>query len=418
MKNENDVVVTGLGIVSPIGIGLEAFNQSLHDRKSGVKLRESFAESDWPFRIGGIIDDYDPKQYVKPRKSLKLMCREIQFGFGAAQLALADAKLESDAIDPERAGVVCGSDSFYCDPDSITDSYKRGDEIVTDVSDWIELAMKSIEPLWMLKYLPNMIASHIAISIDARGPNNSIMQGDASGLLALIEAADVIRRGWADVMITGGTGSKINPTYLAYHGTDNLAKPGEDPTTACRPFDKNRTGTVCAEGAGMIVLERRSHAENRGAEIYGSLGAFDYGHSLSDKEKQIQLVAQKIDGVISKAGLTKDDISHVNSYASGEVEADEIAAQGIQSALGQVGVTAYKSHFGDIGPAGATIETCAMLHALKSNVIPGTINYETPDENCPVNVISEHLEQEQQAAIKLSSSVTGQKVAVLFEAES
>lgn len=417
MNNENDVVVTGLGVVSPVGVGLEAFSKSLINQKSGIKQRELFQGTSWPFRIGGIIEDYDPKLYVKPRKSMKLMCREIQFGFGAAQMAIEDSALDFEQIDSTRVGVVCGSDTFYCDPSSITDSYIGEDQSIKDVSTWISRAMKTIEPLWMLKYLPNMIASHIAISIDAQGPNNSIIQGDASGVLALVEAADVIRRGWTDVMITGGTGSKINPTYLSYHGIKELADPGDDPATACRPFDKDRRGTVGGEGAGMIVLERRRHAEARGAKIYATLSSFDYGFATTDQESQIELLSKKIEGAIEKSHLDRSDISHVNSYASGEIENDRIVAQAIHRTLNGIGVTAYKGHFGNLGPAGAIIETCAMLQSLKDDLVPATINCTDTDPECPVNVITENLNARQTAALKLSNSNTGQQVAALFRAE-
>ena len=417
MQNKDDVVVSGLGVVSPIGVGLNAFNESLLQRKSGIRNREVYADTKWPFRIGGIVEDFEPKQHIKPRKSMKLMCREIQFGFGAAQLAIADAGLDFESTDSTRVGVVCGSDTFYCDPSSIADSYWLEGKTITDVSEWIERAMKTIEPLWMLKYLPNMIASHIAISIDAQGPNNSIIQGDASGLLALIEAADVIRRGWADVMICGGTGSKINPTYLAYHGIDDLAEPGDDPATACRPFDRDRRGTVGGEGAGMIVLERRSHAESRGADLYGALRAFDYGHARPNRDSQVGLLVRKIQGVMQKAGISSEQVSHVNSDASGEKENDRIVAEAIDGSLGNVGVTAYKGNFGNLGPAGATIETCALLSSLKTNRIPATINCDSIAPDCPVRVLTENVEAEQQFAIKLSHSDTGQQVAALFESE-
>ncbi|MEC9092905.1 MAG: beta-ketoacyl synthase N-terminal-like domain-containing protein, partial [Planctomycetota bacterium] len=302
-------------------------------------------------------------------------------------------------------------------PSSIKESYWHQEKAITDVSEWTEYAMNRIEPLWMLKYLPNMIASHIAISIDAQGPNNSIIQGDASGLLALIEAADVIRRGWADVMVTGGTGSQINSTFLCYHGIDNLAEPGDDPAKACRPFDQERTGTVGGEGAGMIVIEKRSHAEARGAEIYGSLDSFDYGYAKPEKDAQINLLKSKINRVIEKSGLDREQVSHVNSQASGERVHDEIVAQAIEQTLGSASVSAYKGNFGNLGPAGPVIETCAMLQALKTNVLPATINCDSPDANCPVNVVTENLHGEQVAAIKLSGSKAGQQVAALFKAE-
>lgn len=416
MKNTNEVVVTGLGMVCPIGVGLDSFVNSMLQGQSGVRVRPEFAETDWPFRIGAIVDDYDPRHYVKPRKSLKLMCREIQFGFGAARLAIEDAGIDFETVDPERVGVVCGSDNFYCDPASIRDSYISGEATITDLSRWIENAMKSIEPLWMLKYLPNMIASHIAISIDARGPNNSLMSGDASGVLSVIEAADAIRRGWADVMLAGGTGSKINPTYLAYHGIDHLAEPDEDPTRSCRPFDKNRTGSVAGEGAGMILLERRSHAEARGAKIYGTLAAADFGFGGVTPESRIQSFAARIERTIHRAGKTTNEITHLNSHGSGHIQQDAILAKAIANVLPQVPVTAYQSFFGNMGPAGATIELCSMLYSLGHSTVPQTINHEQADDECPVQVLTENWHQPQTAAIKTAESDTGQQVAVLFTA--
>ena len=416
MKNENDVVITGLGIVSPIGIGLSAFQDSLFSGVSGIKERTEFAGSNWPFRIAGTINDYEPKQYVKPRKSMKLMCREIQFGFGAATMAVSDAQLDTETVVSERFGVVCGTDTFYAAPSSLSDSFWNEDRSHREVSQWIPQAMKKIEPLWMLKSLPNMTASHVAIAMDARGPNNSLIHGDASGLLALVEAADVIRRDWADVMLVGGTGSKINPTYLAYHGVDDLVQHDSDPKPACRPFDQNRGGTVGAEGAGMIVLEKRKHAEARSARIYATVGGSDYGYCPPDQpDQQIEFQAMKISQAIERAGLSKDQISHVNSHASGEIEVDRVAACSIQAALGNVDVVAYKGFFGNAGPAGGILESCISINALHEDALPATLNCDSVAPDCPVSVLKENRKETQTAAVKTTTSDTGQMVAVVFE---
>lgn len=417
MKSADDIVITGLGMVSPIGVGIDDFTEALVQGQSGIKERELFADTQWPFRIGGIVDNFEPKKYVKPRKSLKLMCREIQFGFGASQLAIEDAQIDFEQVDSTRVGIICGTDTFYCDPSSIADSYWSGESTIQELSPWIERAMKSIEPLWMLKYLPNMIASHIAIAINAQGPNNSIIQGDASGLLALVEAADVIRRGWADVMVTGGTGSKINPTYLAYHGISHLAQPADDLTQTCRPFDQDRQGSVGGEGAGMVILERRSHAEKRNARIYGKLSSFDYGYAKPEQETLFKMLAHRIERVIQKSGVSKDQISHVNSYASGEMENDQVNAAGIRETLGDVPVTAYQGHYGNLGPADGMIGSCASLKSFQTKVVAPTINCQSQDEACPVNVVTEPLQEKQTAAIQLAASNTGQQIAVLYESE-
>lgn len=417
MKNDNDIVFTGLGVVSPSGIGISSLMDSLINEKSGIQLRDEFAESEWPFRIGGMIKGFEGKKFIKPRKNLKLMCREIQFGFAAATMAIEDAGLDLDAHDSSRLGVVCGTDTFYADPSSLMDSFYTEDGSVPPISEWTVRAMKTIEPLWMLKYLPNMTAAHVAIFLDAQGPNNSIIQRDASGLLAMVEAADAIRRGWADTMVIGGTGSKIHPTFLSYHGTDWLAHPGDDPATACKPFDKQRSGTVASEGAGMILIERRKTADARGAKIYGKLSSFDYGCCNSDEDSQIEFLTKKINGAIQKAGIEKSQVTHVNSHGSAEILSDRIEAKAINNALGDVDVVAFKGNFGNMGPAGGIIESAVSLRALSENRLPGTMNYREPDAECPVNVQAEASDAEQKAAIKISISNTGQMVAVLMEAE-
>lgn len=417
MKNDNDIVFTGLGVVSPSGIGISSLMESLFNNQSGIQLRDEFAESEWPFRIGGIINGFEGKNFIKPRKNLKLMCREIQFGFAAATMAIEDSGLDLESHDSSRLGVVCGTDTFYADPSSLLDSFYTEDGSVPPISEWTVRAMRTIEPLWMLKYLPNMTAAHVAIFLDAQGPNNSIIQRDASGLLAMVEAADAIRRGWADTMVIGGTGSKIHPTFLSYHGTDWLADPGDDPTTASRPFDKQRSGTVASEGAGMILIERRKTAEARGAKIYGKLASFDYGWCNSDEDSQIEFLTKKINGAIEKAGIDKSQITHVNSHGSAEILSDRIESKAIHNALGDVDVVAFKGNFGNMGPAGGIIESAVTLKALYDNRLPGSMNYTTPDSDCPVNVLTASSDTEQTAAIKISLSNTGQMVVVLLEAE-
>lgn len=417
MKNENDIVFTGLGVVSPSGIGIDSLMESLFEGKSGIQLRDEFADSEWPFRIGGIVNGFEGKKFIKPRKNMKLMCREIQFGFAAATMAIEDAGLDLESHDSARIGVVCGTDTFYADPSSLHDSFFTEDNSIPPISEWTVRAMKTIEPLWMLKYLPNMTAAHVAIFLDAQGPNNSIIQRDASGLLAMVEAADAIRRGWADTMVVGGTGSKIHPTFLSYHGTDWLADPGDDPTTASKPFDQNRSGTVASEGAGMIVIERRKTAEARGANIYGKLAGFDYGCNNFDEASQTEFLAKKINGAIEKSGIEKSRVTHVNSHGSAEILSDRIEANAINRALGDVDVVAFKGNFGNMGPAGGIIESAVSLKALRDNQLPGTMNFSTPDEGCPVKVQTTTNNAEQTAAVKISLSNTGQMVAVLMEAE-
>ena len=215
MSQDREIVITGVGVVSPIGIGREAYWESLLAGRSGVAPLSRVQDSDLPVKFGGEVKDFDGKKYVKPRKSLKVMCREIQTGYSASLLALDDAGLEQGDVESERMGVVLGSEMFYCELDELADAYRKcviDGQIHAEL--WGEGAMSDLYPLWMLKYLPNMVACHIGISHDARGPNNTITLGEASSLLAISEATRIIERGHADVMIAGGAGNRLNLTGM------------------------------------------------------------------------------------------------------------------------------------------------------------------------------------------------------------
>ena len=261
MSGSRDIVITGIGIVSPIGIGSEPFWEALATGTSGIRPVDLFDASSLKVKFGGQIPDFDPKLYVRPRKSLKVMSREIQLGFAAADLAIQDAGITEWSLDPERFGVVFGNDMIYADLEDLETTYRRSRvDGQFDFQAWSEAIHEEVHPLWLLKHLPNMTASHIAIAHDARGPNNSIVLGDVSGLLGLAEAASVIARGWADVMLVGGTGCRLHPTALVAPGDSLLSHRADDFTKACRPFDRDRDGLVNGEGAGTIVIESRAHA--------------------------------------------------------------------------------------------------------------------------------------------------------------
>ena len=205
MDANDQVVITGLGVVSPIGVGNQAFRQSLLDGRSGVRRIPLPGGNDLPPSIGGYIPDFDVKDRVRPRKALKVMSRDIQMAFAAADLAVQEACILRSGIEPERLGIVFGTDLIPCELDEIAPAV-RGCLIdgEFDFRRWGRRAMADLYPLWLLKYLPNMPACHIGIALDAQGPNNTLTLGEISGLCAVAEAVRVIQRGQADVMICGG----------------------------------------------------------------------------------------------------------------------------------------------------------------------------------------------------------------------
>jgi 3-oxoacyl-[acyl-carrier-protein] synthase II len=420
MVQNCEVVITGIGVVSPIGIGKQAYWDAMLNGRSGIAPL-SFAEgTDFPVKFGGEIRDFDAKQFVKPRKSLKVMCREIQAGYSAAMLAIQDAGITKGALDPDRYGVVLGSEMFYCDLAEVADAYRKcivDGQLQTER--WGERAMSDLYPLWMLKYLPNMVACHLAIAEDARGPNNTITLDEVSSLLALQEAVQVIQRGAADAMLTGGTGTRVNLTRILYRGDSRWSHRHDAPAAACRPFDADRDGGVIGEGAAAFLLERREHAEARGATILARVLACSagFGRKANAYYPTRDAVEISLRHALDQAGLAPGDIGHVNAQGSSMPDPDRVEAQAIRNVLGDCAVTAPRSFFGCLGSGSGAVEMVASVQALAEGVVPPTLNFETPDPECPVNVIhGDPQPVERPFAMLLNQAETGQAVAAILAA--
>lgn len=381
---------------------------------------EGIQGTDLPVQFGGKVKDFDGKQYVKPRKSIKVMCREIQIGYTAATLALDEAGIAKGTVDPDRIGVVFGSEMLNCDLVELSAGYRKcvvDGEIHADL--WGASAMSDLYPLWMLKYLPNMTACHVAIAVDARGPNNSITLDEASSLLALIEAASVIERGHTDVMVAGGCGTRAEIGRLMYRGDQLFSHRSDDPEAASRPFDLNRDGGVVGEGAGAFVLESREHAEARGAKILARIVGWGRGFEacpdqLPGKGDNIRA---SIASSLETTGLKAADIGHVNAHGSSQVVRDRIEAQAIADCLGDVPVTAPKSFFGCLAAGTGAVEMAASVMGIEKGAVPFTLNYETPDPDCPINVIhGQSMPITNPTAMILSHADMGQAVSVIITA--
>ena len=412
-----EVVITGIGVVSPIGFENDEFFSALCDGRSGVRVLEELEGTSLASRIGARVGDFQAKKHVKPRKNIKVMSRDIQMGFVAADKAWIDADVTEDTIDPERLGVIFGADLIAVDLKELEPAYRACMALDKfDYPEWGSKITDEMFPLWMLKYLPNMPACHIAIGRDARGPNDSVTVEGTSGLTALCEAVRVIQRGQADAMITGCTSSRIHPQVWAKEKAYDLSSHIDDPQGACKPFDANRDGTVHGEGAGAVVLEERSHAEARGANIIATIRGFasSFLTRLPGKPPQKTPVVNAILGVLDDANMSPEQIGHVNANGLGTVDDDRVEAEAIAETLGQVPVTAPKSCFGNLGAGAGTVELAASLLGLQKGLVPPTRNYHTPDPACPVNVVRDTpLEGSPQNALVLSQSRMGNCVAVI-----
>lgn len=431
MSNESsrEVVITGIGVFSPIGIGREAFTAALREGRNGIGPVELHGFVPGPSGIGGEVSDFNDTTAKKEhlhslRKSLKVMCREIQMGVASALQAMSDAGLAPGDVPAQRIGCDFGANLMSSPPEVLEASALRSRSMRTgnlafDFNAWGQTGMRGLEPLWLLKYLPNMPGCHIGIALEAFGPNNSITHDEASGGLVIAEACNAIRRDRADVMVAGVVGTRLHPVKSAmYSLLDPLAAgPAE---TCLRPFDRDRSGEVLAEGACSLILEERGHAEARGAQILGTVlgcGASSVAarNGVADEGRAIVLAAS---AALERAGLTVADMGHINACASGHPDRDRHQAEGLCALLGdavsEVPVTAVKSYYGSAGSGSSLIELAASLLCLKDGQIPRTLNFQNADEETPLSV-AHGTATEARNGLFLKTSVTrmGQASAVV-----
>jgi 3-oxoacyl-[acyl-carrier-protein] synthase II len=388
-------VLTGLGVVTPVGLDLASYWDALRAGRSGVKPLTLFDARHLPCRIAGQIDGFDAKSYLdkKDRKSLKMMSRSIQLAVAAAQQALDDSGVDKARLDPARFGVEFGAGLIATELDELAPAAAVSANCqpgVVDLEKWGEQGLPTMPPLWMLKYLPNMLACHVSILHNAQGPNNTITESEISGLLALGEAYRILTRGGADFFLAGGADSKLNPLSLVRHNLFlPLSRRNDAPEKASRPFDRRRDGEVLGEGAGVLVVEELEHARQRGARIYGEVVGFA---AAFDARRDGSGLARAARNALAEAGITPGDLDHVNAQGYSAAEADVWEARGLQELLGTgdvpVSVFAAKSYFGNLGAGGGTTELTASVLALHHGHLPGTLNYEEPDPACPVAVVA------------------------------
>ena len=434
MKSSRRAVITGIGQLSPLGGTKEALWDALMAGRSGVQKLRSIPTDSFPMSFAaeasyftGEADDFGPlekEQKKAIRKALKVMCREIQMGVAAAQLAIYDGGLKPGNYSPERAGCVYGADYMLTLPEEFSSGIEkcRDPEGRFIYSRWASEGMPQLSPLWLLKYLPNMPASHVAIFNDLRGPNNSITLREAASNLAVGEAFRTITRGHADVMIAGATGTRVHP-MKAVHAvqTEQLAMNGVDPARASRPFDLHRKGMVLGEGAAAIVVEELEHAKARGATIYGEI----VGHASSQvtdrnfvAHRDIAL-ANVIRMTLADADVTIDDVGHIHAHGLSTQSCDAEEAAAIREVFGSradtLPVTAAKSYFGNLGAASGLVELIASVLALRNGKLFPILNYETPDPACPI-VAAKAGASPGRSVLNLSVTPQGQASAVMVRA--
>ena len=401
-RTERRVVITGLGLVTPLGIGVAPFWSSLAEGRGAIRKIQAFSIDGLPNDVGAEVPGLDKKAMIdlalprvkKPlRKSMNFMARDIQLSVAGAQLAFLDAGLEGAGVDPTRIGVDLGAGLISTELDELAPAIDVGYQSngSFDYGAYGREGIGKITPIWLLKYLPNMLACHISILLDCQGPSNTITEAEAASNVAIGEAARIIARGRADVMITGGADSKIHPLSMVRMSLlDQMSSWKGDASKACRPFDAARDGWVPGEGAGIIILEEREHALARGAKIYGEVLGFGSGCDASpvgglDPDGVGTEIA--IRAALRDAKLAPADLGHVNAHGASTVVSDLAEARAFSRVFGEgpglgVPVTALKGYMGNMVSGCGAVELIASLLGVNRGLIPPTLNCDELDPSC------------------------------------
>ncbi|MGF1579902.1 MAG: beta-ketoacyl-[acyl-carrier-protein] synthase family protein [Gemmataceae bacterium] len=393
------VVVTGLGVVAPNGVGKEAFWKSCVEGISGVKPIRSFDASRHPVKIAGEVIDYDPTPFLPAtqRKSLKIMGRAMRFAVGAAGLAVEDSGLELDRENPERVGVVMGTGIVPMDlpevAEKLTEACDESGQLRTDLLG--KNGTEGLFPLWILKYLPNMVSAHISLTLNAQGPNNTITTACAAGTQAVGEAARLIQRNDADIVFAGGADSRIDPwMLLAYTALGALSRGERPPTEVSRPFDGNRDGFVLGEGAGVLVLEEFEHARQRGATIYAEylgMGTSFDAFAVTKPHPEARGAVQAIKAAMKEGRVDLHDIDYVNAHGTSTRLNDLMETTAVKKVFGEgaqvLPLSSIKSMVGHLIGAAGAIEAVALAMTLRHQVLPPTINHTRPDPECDLDYV-------------------------------
>jgi 3-oxoacyl-[acyl-carrier-protein] synthase II len=418
MPANRRVVLTGIGVVSPIGLDAASFWDGLAHGKSGVNTIKAFDPAPLQTRFAGEIVGFDIKKYLvgkEERKQIRVMSRTIQLAVAAANLALVDGKVDKSKLDPTRFGVEYGAGLIPSELDELGMASfisTEGNTHEVDLKLWGEKGRETIPPLWMLKYLPNMLACHVAILHNAQGPNNTITESEVAGLLALGEAVRIVQRSQADFFLVGGADSKLTPLSMVRQTLfGQMSRCNDHPHEAIKPFDRRRDGVAFGEGSAVLVVEDLDHAKRRGADILAEVVGFG---SAFDRGLTGKGLARAIRIALAQAGVSPGDIDHVNAHGLGSIRLDAFEARGINEIFGAATpVWSIKPNIGHLSAGSGTTDLAASVLAMKHGVLPPTLNFAEPDPACPVQVLSKSRPIAKPHFLKVGYTEMGQCGAVV-----
>jgi len=389
------VVITGLGIINALALDKDQYFQALLSGEIGIERIKSFKPDGFPSQVAGEAPEFKIAKIVPKaqRKATKLMSRDIELAVAAADTAIRDAGLKTRGtnpdgpveINPTRSGVHIGAGLICCDLSELAAAAEYAVEDGTfSLPKWGNEGMNWLTPLWLLKYLPNMLSCHISIIHDLQGPSNSITCGEASGMLSITEAYLTILHDKADVIIAGGAESKVNGMGILRQCLINRASThyNDKPKQASRPFDRDADGMVIGEGAGIVILEEMDNAQQRGAEIYAELtgwgASYNFSKDFVEPEESAQGIILAVQQALERAAITPDQIDLIIPAGIAVPSHDSAEARALNAVFGEhlknIPILATKSRFGHCGAGAGAIDLVTAVLSLYNEIIPPNVN--------------------------------------------
>lgn len=404
------VVITGLGAISPVGNDVSSMWSSIVEGKSGIDTVTRVNKEDFPATVAAELKDFDPTTFME-KKDVRKMDRFTQYAVAAAKMAVEDAKLDINDSIADRVGVWIGSGIGGMD------TYEE------QHNKFLERGYKRVSPFFVPMLIPDMAAGQVSIHLGAKGINSCTVTACASGANSIGDAFKVIERGDADYMITGGSEAPITNMAFAGFSSAKALSTNPDPKTASRPFDKNRDGFVMGEGAGLLILESLESALERDAHIYAEIvgyGATGDAHHVTAPAPGGDGAARAMQQAINDAGIESSDVDYINAHGTSTGLNDKFETMAIKQVFGdhayKVAISSTKSMTGHLLGAAGGIESVIAVKSITDSIIPATINYETPDEECDLDYVpNEARKQEVSVVMSNSLGFGGHNVSLIFK---
>jgi 3-oxoacyl-[acyl-carrier-protein] synthase II len=419
------IVVTGMGMVTPLGRDLETTWSALQEGKSGVGLISLFDASTFPTRIAAEARGFRLEDYIDDAERWDEHCRNTQFAIAAAQMAMDDSDLESMAdLDRTRFGVYLGSGEGQQDfPRFVDLVHRTSRDGRVDTAAFTRLGLGTLHPIRESEQEPGTPPGHLASLFGAQGPNANCLTACAASSQAIGEAFEIIRRGDADVMLSGGTHSMIHPFGVTgFNRLTALSTRNDEPTRASRPFDRDRDGFILGEGAGMIVLEELEHAKRRRARIYGEVvgyGSTADAFRITDSHDEGRGAIACMREALADAQVDPEDVDYINAHGTSTAVNDSIETLAIKKTFGatayKVPISSTKSMMGHLIAAAGSVEAIVCLLTIRDGVLPPTVNLDNPGPDCDLDYIP-HEARRKAVDVALSNSFGfgGQNIALIL----